>query len=89
MTRPGPIFGKGVAITGVVSIGTFTANGASAVTVADKTITATSFVLISINTVDGTPAGQPFLTTITSGTGFTVEAVAGDTSVYNYMIINS
>lgn len=67
--------------------GTFTANGSTAVTVANTNVTANSVVLITLKTVGGTPAGAPFLATVTVGTGFTVKAVAGDTSVYNYIIL--
>lgn len=67
--------------------GSFTANGASAVTVADAGCTALSQYIFTPGTVAGTPAGQPFVATITPGTGFTVKAVAGDTSVYNFLRI--
>lgn len=67
--------------------GTFTANGASAVTVADPTVTANTMVITGLKTVGGTPAGAPFMATVTPGTGFTIKAAAGDTSIYNYGII--
>lgn len=67
--------------------GTFTANGATAVTVTDSRITANSVVLIGLKTIGGTPAGAPFMSAVTAGTSFQVKSVAGDTSVYNYMII--
>ncbi len=67
----------------LVFVGTFTANGTSAVTVADAGVSATSLILMSLNTVGGTPAGQPYVATLTAGTGYTVKAAAGDTSVYN------
>lgn len=66
--------------------GTFTANGATAVTVANTAVTANSNITFTLKTVGGTPAGAPFTATITPGTGFTVKAVAGDTSVYAYEI---
>jgi hypothetical protein len=68
--------------------GTFTANGATAVVVADTNITANSVVMFGLKTVGGTPAGAPFMSAVTPGTGFSVKAAAGDTSVYNYLIIN-
>lgn len=68
--------------------GTFTANGASAVTVADTRITANSVVVITLATVGGTVGAIPALKTVTPGTGFTVAGTASDTSVYNYLIIN-
>jgi hypothetical protein len=67
--------------------GTFTANNATAVVVSDTNITATSSLDITLKTVGGTPAGSPFLSAITPGTGFSVKSVAGDTSVYNYTIV--
>jgi hypothetical protein len=70
-----------------VTTGTFTANGATAVVVANTAVTANSQIMITLKTVGGTPAGQPFLSAITAGTGFSVKSVAGDTSVYNYMIV--
>jgi len=72
----------------VVVSGTFTANGTSAVTVAAPTILATSTVAISLKTVGGTVGAIPHVDTITPGTGFTVKATSGDTSIYNYKIIN-
>lgn len=66
--------------------GTTTANGTSAVTVANAAVTAGSTIVFTLKTVGGTPAGAPFIATITPGTGFTWKAVAGDTSVYNYEI---
>lgn len=67
--------------------GTFMANGTSTVTVADTAVTATSMILISLNTVGGTVGAIPSVKTITAGTGFTVSGSASDTSVYNYLII--
>jgi hypothetical protein len=67
--------------------GTFTANGASTVTVANTAVTATSQIQITLKTVGGTvnPNG-PTVITITPGTGFSVNGAASDTSVYNYVI---
>lgn len=67
--------------------GAFVANGASAVTVANANVTATSMILISLNTVGGTVGAIPAVQTITAGTGFTVAGTASDTSTYNYLII--
>jgi hypothetical protein len=66
--------------------GTFTANGATAVVVSNTHVSANSVITMSLKTVGGTPAGAPFLSAVTPGTGFSVKAVAGDTSVYNYQI---
>jgi len=67
--------------------GTFTANGTTAVTVANSKITANSGVLFTLKTVGGTVGAVPAIKTITPGTGFTVACTASDTSVYNYRII--
>jgi len=71
----------------VLNVGTFTANGATAVTVADTGVTAASVIIYTLLTVGGTPAGKPYEATITVGTGWTVKAAAGDTSVYNFLRI--
>lgn len=76
-----------IANKAVSARGTFTANAGTAVTVANAAITANSVVTFGLKTVGGTIAGAPFMTTVTPGTGFTVNAGAGDTSVYNYAIL--
>jgi hypothetical protein len=70
-------------------VGTFTANGATAVTVANTGVTANSMIIVTLKTVGGTVGAIPAVQTITAGTGFTVNCTASDTSVYNYMIIES
>lgn len=68
--------------------GTFTANGATPVTVANANITANSQVLVTLKTVGGTVGtSAPNVRTITVATGFTIAGIALDTSVYNYAII--
>lgn len=71
-----------------IKTGTFTANGTSAVTVTNANVFSNSLIVFTAKTVGGTPAGAPYVATITPGTGFTVKAASGDTSVYNYGIIN-
>jgi len=68
--------------------GTFVANQATAVVVPNVNITATSVVLFGLKTIGGTPAGAPFISAVTPGVGFSVKSVAGDTSTYNYKILN-
>lgn len=68
--------------------GTFTANGASSVTVANDLVTGDSAIVITLKTVGGTVGAIPSIKTITPGTGFTVSGTASDTSVYNYTIFN-
>lgn len=77
-------FSSGVITT---NSGTFVANGATPVTVANAAITVNSQVLITLKTVGGTVGACPPIQTITAGTGFTVAATAGDTSTYNYLIL--
>ncbi len=68
-------------------VGTFTANGASDVTVAAPQVTADSVVLITLKTVGGTVGAVPAIQTITPGTGFTVAGTASDTSIYNFVVL--
>lgn len=68
------------------SSGTFIANGSTAVTVSNAAVTAGSVIAFALKTIGGTPAGAPFLSSVTPGAGFNVKAVAGDTSTYNYAI---
>ena len=70
------------------NVGKFTANEANAVTVANTNVTAKSLIIFTPLTVAGTPSAAPFVATITPGTGFTVKAGTGDTSVYKYAIMN-
>lgn len=91
LTISGTNTGKQVQVTGGLSIdqaGTFVANGATAVTVAATGVTAASSIIISRRTAGGTPGAQPTVGTITAGVNFTTSAVAGDTSTFNYSIIN-
>lgn len=70
------------------SSGTFTANGATPVTVANTAVTANSIIIFTLKTVGGTVGAIPRCVTITPGTGFDVNCTASDTSVYNYRIIS-
>lgn len=70
--------------------GTFTANGATPVTVVEPNVTANSSIIITLKTVGGTVSPSvPYIATITPGTGFTVTGTASDTSVYNYLVVLS
>lgn len=70
-----------------VESGTVTLNGATPVTVAAPAVTANSQFLFTLKTVGGTVGAKPAPQTTTPGTGFTVQGTAGDTSIYNYMIL--
>ena len=69
--------------------GTFTANGATSVVVNTTAASDTMIVVMSLRTVGGTPAGAPYVFAKTNGTSFSVRAAAGDTSVYNWAIIET
>lgn len=87
-TAAGTLTMVGIGVANVaINTGTFTANGASAVVVAAASVTATSCVIFGLKTVGGTPAGAPFMSAVTPGTGFSVKTFAGDTSVYSYQVI--
>lgn len=76
------------AFYGAARRGTLTANGASAVVVSNALIGPNSVIVFGMNTVGGTPAGTPYESAArVNGTSFTVKAVAGDTSIYNYFVI--
>jgi hypothetical protein len=66
--------------------GTVTANGATPVAVADANTTTNSNIILTLNTVGGTPHGA-FVSAKTAGTGFSINSLAGDTSIYNYTIL--
>jgi hypothetical protein len=84
-TTPAPVEASTLVVQ---NAGTFTLNGATPVTVPAPGVTANSQVLITLKTVGGTVGAHPQIETITPGTGFTVEGTAGDTSVYNWAVIN-
>jgi hypothetical protein len=77
-----------IASGGTANAGTFTANGATGVVVANANVTANTIVLIGINTIGGSQGAQPTVTTLTPGVSFTVVGTSGDTSKYNYKLLN-
>jgi len=69
--------------------GTVTANGTTAVTVSTTAITANSVVVFGLKTQSGTAAtAAPFMSAVTAGTSFQIKSSAGDTSVYNWVILD-
>lgn len=69
--------------------GTVTVNGTTAVTVSTTAITANSVVVFGLKTQAGTAATTaPFMSAVTAGTSFAVKSSAGDTSTYNWMILD-
>lgn len=68
--------------------GQVTANGTSEVTLTVNTLEADSVVILSLNTVGGTPAGAPYLSTKDISTKtIGVKSVSGDTSVYDVVVL--
>lgn len=68
--------------------GTFVAIGTTGVPVANTAYKTSQSVVFTLNTVGGTVGAIPTITIGTSGTGFTTKATAGDTSTYNYLLLN-
>jgi len=67
-----------------------TALTAGASTVSNTSVAITDSIILSLNTVGGTIASQPYVATITASTGFTVAGGGGsNTSTYNYVIIKN
>jgi hypothetical protein len=67
--------------------GTINANGTSSVVVTNPSVNPNSVIILTVKTVAGT-VGPAYVATVTPGTGFTVKSLAGDTSIYNYLIMN-
>lgn len=67
--------------------GTFIANGATPVAVATTAWDANCVAIITLKTIGGTVTTQPFVSSVTAGTGFSVTSAAGDTSVYNWVAL--
>ena len=68
--------------------GTFTCTAGGSIVVVNSKETATSDVVITLNTPGGTISTPPAIKAITPTTSFTVLCGASDTSVYNYDILN-
>ena len=66
--------------------GTATCTGGGTITVANANLTANSSIVLTLKTVGGTVA-QPFVATVTPGTGFSFTCGGSDTSIYNYIIL--
>lgn len=79
------VSGSGVGTLTFEAFGTFTATGASNVTIVDPGYTVGDIVLFGLLTAAGTVGNIPKVTTGTTGTGFTVAGTASDTSVYQYI----
>jgi hypothetical protein len=86
-TRPLPEIIPDVFNYSLKSVGEFTANGATPVSVANAQVGADSVILFGLKTVGGTVGAIPTVKTLTAGTGFTVAATASDTSIYRYVVL--
>lgn len=69
--------------------GTVVLTGTTSVTVANTSVTANSNIFFTLKTIGGTVGSYPTIKTITPTTGFTVNGTVGDTSTYNYAILES
>lgn len=69
--------------------GTFTANGTTNVTVNTTAASQTMVVLISIRSAGGTRTGLPYVDVISPGVSFQVKSFAGDTSEYNWVMLET
>ena len=69
--------------------GTWLANGSTAVVIPNTLASINMVVVPSLQTAGGTPAGAPYISAINPGVSFSMKAAAGDTSVYNYVILNT
>jgi hypothetical protein len=69
--------------------GLVTATAGTPVAVALPSIVATNIVLLSVNNggAAGAAAGSARVVSVTAGTGFSINSVAGDTSVYRFLVL--
>lgn len=83
------VAGKGLAVKSGANAkaGTVVANGATGVPVSTTAITANSAIMFGLKTVGGTPA-PIYMDTVTPGVGFSVTSTAGNTSTYNWVIVD-
>jgi hypothetical protein len=68
--------------------GTFVCTAAGTITITNSLATATSDIVITMNTAGGTVTTPPAFKTPGNGTNFTVLCGATDTSTYNYLILD-
>lgn len=68
--------------------GQITATGATEATLTVNTLDADSIVLFSLNTVGGTPAGAPYISSKNTTTNtIGMKVAGGDTSVYDVIVL--
>uniref|UniRef100_A0A6C0AJA9 K1 capsule-specific polysaccharide lyase C-terminal domain-containing protein n=1 Tax=viral metagenome TaxID=1070528 RepID=A0A6C0AJA9_9ZZZZ len=83
----GSIYSSGGVVGATGSSSTVVANGITAVAVTNALVTANSVIILTLKTVGGT-VGPAYVSSTTAGTGFSIKSQSGDTSTYNYLIIN-
>lgn len=69
-------------------VGTFTCNGTTPVVKSTIGVNSDSVILITLKTSGGTQGAAPTVTAKSQSISFTVVCTAGDTGIYNYVIIN-
>lgn len=67
--------------------GTVTANGTTAVTQNTTAVTANSTIILSYKSGTQASGGTAWVSGLTAGTSFQIKSLAGDTAVYNWVII--
>jgi hypothetical protein len=70
------------------SNGTIIADGTNTVINSNGNVTSNSSIVLTVKTPGGTNVGKAYVSSVTPGTEFTIKSEAGDTSVYNYIILN-
>jgi hypothetical protein len=88
---PGPslcVDGTGAILNSASRKGTFICTSGGTIAITNANYLVTSDVIITMNTLGGTPTAAPFYISVTGSTGFSVKCSAGDTSTYNYNILN-
>jgi hypothetical protein len=84
----GTIYGTAGSVVGRTTK-TVNANGTTNVSVSDTSVTANSVVILTLKTAGGSAIiGPAYVFSLTPGTGFSIKSQVGDTSTYNYLIIN-
>jgi len=80
--------GTGAISNGAARKGTFVCTSGGSIAVTNANGSATSDILITLNTAAGTLSWNPRVSVAPNGTQFTVLCAALDTSTYNYEILN-
>lgn len=71
---------------GGATAGTVVCNGTSDVVTNTTSMVAGNLIVFSLNTIGGTVGAIPRVKSLSSGTSFTINCTAGDTSTYNWIM---